>query len=150
MRPGDFFNVHSDRSVAYDTGLTRRMAMIIFLNKAWKPEYNGQLELWDAEGKQREVSIEPLFNRTILFEVAFPNFHGVPAPIACPPERLRQSFIIYYHTVGIDGKSNVKPHSSIFAPKFYRSKPSMLRPLMRAVTPSFLIEAVRKFIKPRE
>ena len=34
MRPGDFFNVHSDRSVAYDTGLTRRMALIIFLNKA--------------------------------------------------------------------------------------------------------------------
>jgi hypothetical protein len=150
MRPGDFFNVHSDRSVAYDTGLTRRMAMIIFLNKAWKPEYNGQLELWDAEGKQREVSIEPLFNRTILFEVAFPNFHGVPAPIACPPGRLRQSFIVYFHTVGIDGKTNIKPHSSIFAPKFYRRKSGPIQSLVRAVTPPFLVAAARKFIKPRE
>jgi hypothetical protein len=149
MRPGDFFNIHSDRSVAYDTGLTRRMAMIIFLNKAWKAEYNGQLELWDAEGKQREVSIDPVYNRTIIFEVAFPNYHGVPAPLACPPDRQRQSFITYFHTVGIDGKTTVKPHSSIFAPQFYRTKSTGLRGFVRAVTPPILVAAARRLIKTR-
>src|SRR5882757_1677773 len=82
MRRGDYFNVHSDRNVAYDTGLLRRLAMIVFLNKSWPPEY-----------------------------------HGVPVPLACPSERSRQSFILYYHTVGMPGQLYVKPHTSLFAPR---------------------------------
>jgi Rps23 Pro-64 3,4-dihydroxylase Tpa1-like proline 4-hydroxylase len=84
MRRGDYFHVHSDRSTAYDTGLTRRLAMIVFLNKAWKPEYKGQLELWDHDAKKCDVFIEPSFNKTALFEVAFPNYHGVPVPLHVP------------------------------------------------------------------
>lgn len=146
MRPGDFFNVHSDRSVAYDTGLTRRLAMIIFLNKGWKIEYRGELELWDSTATHREVSIEPIFNRTIIFEVAFPNYHGVPVPLACPPDRTRQSFIVYYHTVGVDGKLNVTPHSSRFAPHFYRKK-GKLRSALRAITPPIVVQVARRLLK---
>ena len=60
MRRGDYFSVHADRNVAYDTGLTRRLAMIIFLNKSWRSDYHGQLELWTADAKRCEVSIEPM------------------------------------------------------------------------------------------
>lgn len=147
MRPGDFFNVHSDRSVAYETGLTRRLAMIIFLNKSWKPEYNGQLELWNPEATKCEASIEPIFNRTIIFEVAHPNYHGVPAPIACPPDRSRQSFMFYFHTVGIDGKFDIKPHSSIFAPQFHTANRLTLRTMAREVTPPVVRKAVRKIVQ---
>ena len=111
MPPGSFFHVHVDRNVAYDTGLRRRLAMIIFLNKAWKPEYGGQLELWSADGLHREVAIEPIFNRTVIFEVASPNYHGVPAPIASPAGRSRNSFLVYCHTVGTDGSEDIAPHS---------------------------------------
>jgi Rps23 Pro-64 3,4-dihydroxylase Tpa1-like proline 4-hydroxylase len=143
MRPGDFFKVHSDRSVAYDTGLTRRLAMIIFLNKAWSADYHGQLELWDAQATRCEVSIDPLFNRTVIFEVATPNFHGVPAPITCPDGRSRKSFIVYYHTVGADGK-DVIPHSSIFA--HARERPKLLT-LARQVTPPVLFNAAKRLIR---
>jgi hypothetical protein len=115
MPPGSFFHVHADRNVAYETGLRRRFAMIIFPNKAWKPEYGGQLELWSADGLRREVAIEPIFNRTVIFEVA--SYHGVPVPIACPVGRSRNSFLVYYHTVRTDGSEDITPHSSIFAPK---------------------------------
>jgi hypothetical protein len=144
MQRGDYFNVHSDRNVAYETGLSRRLAMIVFLNKSWDPDYNGQLELWDPEAKRCDVSIEPLFNRTVIFEVAYPNYHGVPAPIACPAERSRQSFIVYYHTVGVDGQPQAMPHTSIFAPHFYRPSRLSPRSLAREVMPPVLVKAARK------
>lgn len=145
MHPGDFFNVHIDRSVAYETGLTRRLALIVFLNKAWSADYRGQLELWDAKATRCEVAIEPLFNRTVIFEVATPNFHGVPAPVACPVGRTRDSFIVYYHTVGAGGK-DVVAHSSIFAQVLYRKRPKWLT-LARQVTPPVLFNAAKKLIR---
>lgn len=147
MRRGDYFNVHSDRSVAYDTGLTRRLAMIVFLNKDWQPSYHGQLELWNPDAKKCEVFIDPLFNKTALFEVAFPNYHGVPVPLECPVDRSRQSFILYYHTVGIDGKTDVTPHTSIFAPRSHGTNRLTLRSLMREVTPPVITRALRKLSK---
>jgi len=147
MRRGDYFNVHADRNVAYDTGLTRRLAMIIFLNKSWKPEYRGELELWNDEATRCEVSIGPLFNRTVIFEVAYPNYHGVPLPLDCPADRMRQSFILYYHTAGSQGHSPVKPHTSIFAPRFYGTNRLTLRSLVREVTPPFLARTIRKLTK---
>jgi Rps23 Pro-64 3,4-dihydroxylase Tpa1-like proline 4-hydroxylase len=145
MRRGDYFNVHSDRSVAYDTGLTRRLAMIVFLNKDWSPDYHGQLELWDPDAKKCDVFIDPVFNRTALFEVAFPNYHGVPIPLECPVDRSRQSFILYYHTVGIDGKPDVKAHTSLFAPRTHGTNRMTWRSLLREVTPPVLTRALRKF-----
>ena len=145
MRRGDYFHVHSDRSMAYDTGMTRRLAMIVFLNKAWPRSYEGQLELWNPDAKKCEVFIDPLFNKTVLFEVAFPNYHGVPVPLACPADRSRQSFILYFHTVGVDGKPDVKPHSSIFAPRLHGTNRLTFRSLLRELTPPVLTRALRKF-----
>jgi hypothetical protein len=147
MRRGDYFSVHADRNVAYGTGLTRRLAMIIFLNKSWSPDYYGQLELWSPDAKRCEVSIEPLFNKTVIFEVAYPNFHGVPAPLACPSDRKRQSFITYYHTAGTAIPEGIKPHSSIFAPRFYGSNRVTLRSIVRDLTPPLLSRAIRRLSK---
>jgi len=144
MRRSDYFGVHSDRSVAYDTGLVRRLAMIIFLNKEWDPAYAGQLELWNHEATRCEASVDPLYNRTVVFEVANPNFHGVPAPLMCPADRMRRSFIVYYHTAGVSEKTSVRPHSSIFAPRLHGSNRLTLKALVREVTPPALLRAVRK------
>jgi Rps23 Pro-64 3,4-dihydroxylase Tpa1-like proline 4-hydroxylase len=145
MRRGDFFNIHSDRNVAYETGLCRRLAMIVFLNKSWDPSYKGQLELWNADATCCDTSIDPMYNRTVIFEVAAPNYHGVPAPIACPSGRSRRSFIVYYHTVGVEGKFNVKPHGSIFAPNFYRPKPTW-RSVARELMPPALVRATKSVL----
>jgi hypothetical protein len=143
MRRGDYFGIHSDRNVAYETGLTRRLAMNIYLNRSWIAEYGGQLELWNPDATRSGVSIDPLFNRTVLFEVSNPNYHGVPVPLECPADRTRQSFIVYYHTVGIDRKQSVRPHSSIFAPHLYRARRMTLRSVAKEITPPFLVKAVR-------
>ena len=147
MQRGSFFKVHSDRSTAYETGLTRRLALIVFLNKAWKSEYEGKLELWSHDAKTCVKAIEPLFNRTVLFEVADPNYHGVPAPIACPLDRSRQSFICYFHTVGKPDSVNVRPHGSAFAPAFYRSKAINFRSFLLSLAPPILVKGLRTMIK---
>ena len=142
MRRGDYFAVHSDRNVAYDTGLLRRLALIVFLNKGWQPQWHGELELWSEDGKRCEVQVAPHFNRTVIFEVADPNFHGVPQPLECPHDRLRQSFILYYHTVGAEAR--VLPHSSLFAPRFYGSNRLRLRSLLREITPPIMTRLIRR------
>jgi hypothetical protein len=145
MRREMFMEVHSDRNVAYETGLTRRLAMIIFLNRDWPTEYAGELELWSHDGSRREASIAPLFNRTVVFEVADPNYHGVPSPIKCPAERARRSFIVYYHTVGGKDGKHPSPHTSVFAPRAYRKKMSLVRSVIKSTTPPVLLNAFRRF-----
>ena len=147
MRRGGYFKIHADRNIAYDTGLKRRLAMIIFLNKDWPTEYGGQLELWDREGSRREVSIEPVFNRTALFEVAYPNYHGVPQPLDCPPDRMRHSFLVYYHTVPGSANDKVTAHTTMFAPQFYRRKQSVLHRLAKDIAPPFMVRAIRSLVR---
>lgn len=147
MRRGDFFKVHADRNVAYDTGLMRRLAVIVFLNRDWRPEYRGQLELWEHSGERCEVSIEPAFNRTVIFEVADPNYHGVPQPLECPTDRMRRSFLIYYHTAHGGAGDKITPHTSRFAPKFYRKRKSLLRRTVEQITPPIVLTALRRIIK---
>jgi hypothetical protein len=144
MRRGDHFSVHADRNIAYETGLVRRLAMIIFLNKSWDPQYHGDLELWTPDGKRCDARVAPLFNKTVLFEVAYPNFHGVPTPLECPADRMRQSFITYYHTAAALDQAALKPHTSIFAPRFYGTNRVTLRSLIRDVTPPLVSRVLRK------
>ena len=146
MRSGDYFDVHADRNVAYETGLQRRLAMIIFLNKDWKKEYHGELQLWTPDGKRCETMIEPVYNRTILFEVAYPNFHGVPEPLACPPHRVRQSFIAYFHTAG-KAEANAKPHTTIFAPRMYGTPRQRVRSVIREIVPPVVMRLYRRMFK---
>ena len=147
MALGDYFKIHSDRSIAYDTGLTRRLAMVIFLNKDWDSAFGGQLELWDNDAKNCLKSIEPVFNRTVIFEVKDPNYHGVPTPITCPPDRIRQSFLIYFHTVGTDGGGKVTPHTSLFAPGFYREKKPLLQLTIEQITPPLIVQTAKRVIR---
>ena len=149
MPPGGKFDVHADRNMAYETGLTRRLSLITYLNKSWKHEYGGQLELWNQDGSRREAVVEPLFNRTVIFEIADQNFHGVPAPIASPGGRCRTSFVVYYHTAQ---GPNAAPHSSVFPSNSRKStipmrdKQTVIR-IARALCPPIVAHAAKKILR---
>jgi len=144
---GGKFDVHADRNTAYETGLARRLGMITYLNKDWKHEYGGQLELWDKAGTRCEVVVEPVFNRTILFEIADTNFHGVPSPIAAPGGRSRNSFVVYYHTA--EGQKKITPHSSVYAPSFYQKKGRTFGQIVRDCTPPIIVRNFLKIFPPK-
>lgn len=145
---GGRFDVHVDRNLAYSLGMVRRLSLLIYLNKGWKPEYGGQLELWNKDGKNCEVSIEPVFNRTAIFEITDENFHGVPSVVRCPEGRSRDCFVVYYHTAALPG-DKLTPHTSIYAPSRYGEKKSVVRQLVRDLTPPLVLRAARK-LRPTE
>jgi len=149
MPPGGKFDIHADRNMAYETGLTRRLSLITYLNKSWRHEYGGQLELWNHDGSRQEAIVEPLFNRTVIFEIADQNFHGVPSPIACPDGRCRSSFVVYYHTAqGL----NTVPHSSLFPSSSRRSgnplrdEGTVIR-IARAFCPPIVARVAKKVLR---
>jgi hypothetical protein len=143
---GGFFNVHVDRNVAYSTGLVRRLALMLYLNKDWKTEYGGQFELWNDTGTQRVKAVEPIFNRCLVFEVTDTSYHGLPVPVACPPGRTRNSFAVYFHTVAKPGEGEIKPHTSVYAPSSYRQKSFNVKSLAKDLTPPLLLRTAKKLL----
>lgn len=95
---GGRLGVHADFNLHPDTGLHRRVNALLFLNRDWDPQWRGQLELWDRDLTSAVVSVDPDFNRLAVFSITDQAFHGVPEPIACPPDRKRFSLALYYYT----------------------------------------------------
>jgi hypothetical protein len=141
---GGKLDVHLDRNVAYSIGLVRRLSFLIYLNKGWKREYGGQLELWSKDGSQCEVSIEPVFNRTTIFEITDENYHGVPSVVRCPKGRSRNCFVVYYHTAESPGGQELKAHTSIYGPRSYRQGESRFRQFLKDLVPPLLLRGARK------
>jgi Rps23 Pro-64 3,4-dihydroxylase Tpa1-like proline 4-hydroxylase len=72
--------------------------MLIYLNKDWKGEYGGQIELWDSEMIRKYHSIVPIFNRCVIFNTTSKSMHGNAQPVRHPDEVSRESVALYYYT----------------------------------------------------
>ena len=99
---GGRLGVHTDFNFHKKLGLERRLNLLIYLNKDWKEEYGGSLELWDKKVKACEARIAPVFNRAVLFSTTDESFHGHPTPIAPPEGVPRRSIALYYYTATWD------------------------------------------------
>ncbi|HEY8155852.1 MAG TPA: 2OG-Fe(II) oxygenase [Myxococcota bacterium] len=97
IEPGGFLNVHTD-FLAHGKNRTwsRQVNLLLYFNRGWRPEWNGDLELWDADVTRCERSIAPLFNRCVLFHTAEKSYHGHPHRLACPEGETRKSIALYY------------------------------------------------------
>jgi hypothetical protein len=95
---GGKLDVHADSTVLSPLNLYRRINALLYLNKDWKAEYGGFLELWNADGSQREKTIAPLFNRLVVFNTSKTSFHGHPRPLNTPEDVTRKSLALYYFT----------------------------------------------------
>lgn len=96
---GGRLGIHSDFNIHPNFGLHRRLNALLFLNRDWDPAWNGQLQLWTPDMKRCEKSIEPTFNRLVIFNVNDTSFHGVPEFITCPRDKKRISLALYYYTL---------------------------------------------------
>jgi hypothetical protein len=145
MEEGGRFEVHADTNTDNYCGLHRRLALMIYLNKGWKPGFGGQLELWNQDSTRCEKVIEPLFNRTVLFEIGDTNFHAV-RPVISGLGARRKSFAAYFHTV----TRNLEFHNSIYTPSIYHDRQSLLQRVVRATMPPFIWEALKALKKQRK
>jgi len=100
-KTGGKLNTHLDYNIHPKLGQRRKLNLIVYLNSRWRPEWGGQLGLWAQNPTVRCPgslirSVDPSFNRAILFDTTQNSWHGLPAPLRCPQGEARQSIAIYY------------------------------------------------------
>ena len=114
IEPGGFLKVHVDFNWHPLLRLDRRLNLLVYLNKDWKEEYGGHLELWSRDVSRCEQKVLPVFNRTVLFSTTDFSYHGHPQPLACPEGRTRKSVSFYYYSNGRPDEERSAPHDTIF------------------------------------
>ena len=111
--PQGHLDVHVDFNYVRDQEIHRRLNILVYFNRDWKPEWGGEVELWDKNVRKRHHAFLPMFNRCVIFATSPISYHGVTA-VKCPQGITRKSFAAYYYTKqapeGWDGQS----HSTIF------------------------------------
>ena len=113
-RMGGHLGVHADFNIHRVMKVERRLNLLVYLNDEWQTAYGGQLELWNKAMTQREVSVEPVLGRAVVFSTALDSFHGQPDPLTCPPDRDRRSIATYYYTALPAGENAPLKRSTTF------------------------------------
>jgi hypothetical protein len=100
---GQELDPHVDFNYDESEQLHRRLNLIVYLNKGWKPEWGGGLEIHSnprRPDEDRVHSYDPIFNRAVMFETNEYSWHGF-SKISLPEEHRRESrksISIYLYT----------------------------------------------------
>jgi hypothetical protein len=108
-----FLHIHADFNVHPTTGLYRRLNILLYLNRGWRPEYGGALELWNADMTAMVVAIPPVFNRCVLIETHDTAYHGY-SMLHLPPGETRKSVAAYYYAPRPHDPRQRREHSTLF------------------------------------
>lgn len=111
--PRGHLDVHVDFNYIEERDLHRRANILVYMNKNWKPEWGGNIELWDKDVKKCHHSFSPIFNRCVVFATNEISYHGVTA-VKCPEGVMRKSFAAYYYTKEAPAGWTGEKHSTIF------------------------------------
>ena len=148
---GGKLGIHADFRINEALHLNRRINMIIYLNKEWKDEWGGKLELWDTKMKDVVHNIAPVYNRCVIFNTDADSFHGHPDPLLTPDNITRKSLALYYYTASKRIYEDIASHDTM-----YKARPNdnaETRKLVRNSTqdnylkdliPPFLFRVYRK------
>jgi Rps23 Pro-64 3,4-dihydroxylase Tpa1-like proline 4-hydroxylase len=116
-RAGGHLSVHADFNIHKGMNLVRRLNLLIYLNDDWQPEWNGDLELWTRDMGECRQKVAPVMARAVVFSTDLDSFHGVPEPVACPPDRARRSLALYYYTAPEEGLHGLPVRTTVFKPR---------------------------------
>ena len=100
---GQELDPHVDFNYDEARQLHRRLNLIVYMNKEWRIEWGGALEIHSNPRRPEENIVRsygPLFNRCVMFETNEYSWHGFPR-IHLPPEKRhlsRKSISIYLYT----------------------------------------------------
>lgn len=111
---GGHLKVHADFNRHPHTYLERRLNVLIYLNRGWKEEYGGALELWSRDMRSCEKKALPFFDRCVVFTTTDTSFHGHPEPLNCPEGQTRKSIALYYYSKSRPQEENADEHNTLF------------------------------------
>lgn len=113
-RQGDHLGIHADFNWHEGLQAHRRLNLLIYLSPHWQQGYGGELELWNTRGTERVRTVEPLFNRAVVFTTRSDTFHGHPNPWAAPDGVYRQSIALYYYTTQRPAEEARAAHGTLY------------------------------------
>lgn len=151
---GGHLKVHADFNRHPRTGLERRLNVLIYLNRGWKEEYGGALELWSHDMRSCEAKILPFFNRCVVFSTTDTAFHGHPDPLNCPEGDTRKSMALYYYSTTRPLEESRAEHNTLFqarpgeelaahTPYLGAQRGQGIKRALRLVTPPIIWEAAK-------
>jgi Rps23 Pro-64 3,4-dihydroxylase Tpa1-like proline 4-hydroxylase len=149
VNQGGHLDIHADFNCHSELKLERRLNVLIYLNKQWKKEYGGNFEIWNQTMSKRCLSIEPIFNRCVVFDTSPTSFHGHPEPVNHPAGLPRRSIALYYYTATWDPSRRVRTTQFKVRPN---SRDAFdlrmsLNELSADLVPPFLIRNVRRLFR---
>lgn len=100
IKRGGVLKIHTDFNKHPYKNIDRRINVLIYLNKQWKKNYGGNLELWNKSMKKCVKKIAPNFNTMVIFSTNDFTNHGHPNPLKCPETISRKSIATYYFSKG--------------------------------------------------
>lgn len=116
---GAGLDAHYDFNIHPKTAFHRRLNAIVYLNKDWDSNWKGDIAFhtdpWDLKNDQRK-SVEPQFNRCVVFETTERSWHSV-TPVNLPDDkrdRSRKSFTIYLYTEGRPAEETAPEHGTVY------------------------------------
>jgi Rps23 Pro-64 3,4-dihydroxylase Tpa1-like proline 4-hydroxylase len=139
--------IHADFNKHPRYGLDRRLNVLLYLNKDWRDEYGGHLELWNREMTRCEARILPTFNRLMVFGTTDFTYHGHPDALQCPEGVSRKSLALYYFTNGRPAHETSATHSTLFRARTAQEFQQSFRQLLRKVAKDFLPPIVTRRLK---
>ncbi|MCE7950341.1 MAG: 2OG-Fe(II) oxygenase [Xanthomonadales bacterium PRO7] len=113
-RLGDHLGIHADFNWHPQLEAHRRLNLLVYLTPHWQSGFGGELELWDTTGTRKVRTVEPVFNRAVLFVTRSDTFHGHPVPWAAPEGTYRQSLALYYYTTNRPEHERRPAHSTLY------------------------------------
>lgn len=113
-KTGDKLDIHVDAGLHPATKQKKQVTLGIYLSKEWKEEYGCHLEIWkgdnasqnDAKLHEKVASIEPRFNRLVVFTCDDYSWHGNPISASCPDNAKRIFITISYLSEEADKYQN--------------------------------------------
>lgn len=135
---GGFLKIHADFNRHPKLKLDRRLNLLLYLNRDWREEWGGHLELWDRKMTECRTKILPIFGRCVIFNTMDFAYHGHPDPLGCPNSESRKSVAVYYY-------SNGRPHDEIGGGHYatlFRKRPGEKRFLTTAMLAQNLLPPI--------
>ena len=76
MTRGQFLQPHIDNSHDFEGARYRVLNLLYYVSPGWRPEFGGNLELWDEEVRER-LEVPSLFNRLVIMATNERSWHSV-------------------------------------------------------------------------
>jgi hypothetical protein len=133
---GQELDPHVDFNFDQTEQLHRRLNLIVYLNKDWRPEWGGGLEIHSnprQPATNQITTVNPVFNRAVLFETNEYSWHGFPK-INLPEDKRhlsRKSISIYLYTKDRPAEEIAPKHATFY----------VQRPLPERFVPGYTLTA---------